>query len=136
MNWINWVVNCNTFTMKDAYRKRGLLKKWKRSIFKQWRAELTAEVIISNHFHGWCCVITDVLAVVKIMGCTGSGLFVHSDELCWDPYKRFYRHALLGLYQFCCISLNHSERLFDRQMYLLSKSMTSEALIIMMSADK
>lgn len=37
----------------------------------------------------------------------------------------------------CVMSdVNHTEQLFDSQMYLCSKSMTSDALIILMSGDK
>lgn len=78
------------------------------------------------------CVIRDVLAAVKIMGCTGSGyLFIQMN------CAEILISASIGTRYLGCIrSLNHSERLFDRQTYLLSKSMTSDTLIIMMSADK
>lgn len=44
--------------------------------------------------------------------------------------------CVMWVYLCCVRRLNHSERLFDSQMYLHFKSLTSDALIILLCADK
>lgn len=66
-----------------------------------------------------------MLAVIKITGCTSAavGVCVLLTLLEADDVQIVCARAP-------CQTFNHSEQLFDRQMYLQAKSMTPNALII------